>query len=367
MRVLVVNWQDRENPQAGGAEIHLHEIFRRLARRGHEITMLCSGWRGSTARAVVDGIDVHRVGTRHTYPFLARRYWRDVLRQQNHDVLWEDINKVPLYTPRWGARRVVAFVPHLFGETVFVEAGPLLGSAVWLAERPLGAMYRRTPFEALSASTRDDLVARGIPPELVRVIVPGVDFDHYTPDPSARASTPTFAYLGRLKKYKRVDLIVRAFASLADRRAVLEIAGAGDYRPELERLAASLDLRERVRFLGFVTEAEKKALYRRAWAVALTSPKEGWGLTNLEAAASATPVVASDSPGLRESVKHGETGFLVPHGDIGALAARFAEIAASPKTVAQLGAAARRFAETFTWDRAASETEMHLRDVVEAR
>ncbi|HKS07732.1 MAG TPA: glycosyltransferase family 4 protein [Gemmatimonadaceae bacterium] len=367
MRILVVNWQDRENRQSGGAEIHMHEVFRRIAARGHEVTLLCSGWSGCRANAVVDGLDVHRVGTRYTYPFLARRYWKTVLEKRGYEVLWEDINKVPLYTPRWGAERVVAFVPHLFGETVFSEAGPFMGSAVWLAERPIGAAYRDTEFEALSESTRDDLVGRGLSADQVRVIVPGVEFERYTPDATVRGSVPTFAYLGRLKKYKRVDLIIRAFALIADKSSVLEIAGAGDYRPALEELVESLDLRRRVRFLGFVTEAEKLALYRRSWAVALTSPKEGWGLTNLEAAACGTPVIASDSPGLRESLRHEETGYLVPHGDVAALASRMAELSEAPATVARLGAAARRFAETFTWERAARETEAHLREVVEAR
>ena len=155
------------------------------------------------------------------------------------------------------------------------------------------------------------------------MIHPGVSFDHYTPHAvGARDAIPTFAYVGRLKKYKGVDLVIRAFARLADPAATLEIAGAGDYRPALEALAASLDLGARVRFLGFISEEEKLALLRRAWAVALASPKEGWGLTNVEAEACATPVVASNSPGIRESVRDGETGFLVPHGDVEALAAR---------------------------------------------
>src|SRR5207342_549842 len=102
--------------------------------------------------------------------------------------------------------------------------------------------------------------------------------------------------------------------------AVLEIAGAGDFRGSLERLAASLDLGSRVRFLGRIDEEEKLRLLRRAWALMFASPKEGWGITNLEAAACGTPVIASNSPGIRESVLDGETGFLVPHGDTKAMA-----------------------------------------------
>ncbi len=367
MRILVVNWQDRENPLAGGAEIHLHEIFERLAARGHAITLLCGGWPSCPPRATLGGIDVHRVGTRQTFALRVFQYWFRHLRRERFDVVFEDINKAPLYTPFWGARaKSVACVPHLFGGTAFHELSWPLATAVWLSERPLPFFYRQIPFEAISESTADDLVERGIPREHVQVIYPGVSFDHYTPLASLRSAQPSFAYVGRLKKYKGVDLVIRAFAELGDARAVLEIAGAGDYRPALEALARSLDLGARVRFLGFISEPEKLALLRRAWAVALASPKEGWGLTNVEAAACGTPVVASNSPGIRESVRDAETGFLVPHGDVAAMAAAFRRLAGSRELVAGMGAKARVFAETFTWTRAADETEAHLARVIRA-
>ncbi len=363
MRILVVNWQDRENPLAGGAEIHLHEIFGRLAARAHQVTLLCGGWPDAPPRAQLDGIDVHRVGTRHSFPFLARRYYARRL-AGTFDVLVEDVNKIPLYTPRWGAPQVMTLVPHLFGATAFREFAAPLAAAVWLAERPLGRVYRGTPFEAISQSTAEDLVRRGIPRSHVEVIYPGIDTVSYTPAPGTRAGTPTFAYLGRLKHYKGVHLVIRAFAAMQHREAVLEIAGAGDYRPKLERLVASLDLGARVRFLGRISEQEKLALLRRSWGLAFASPKEGWGITNLEAAACATPVVASNSPGIRESVQHGETGFLVPHGDTRAMADAMDRLAGDAALVERIGAQARRFAETFTWDRAADQTEQHLAHVL---
>ena len=366
MRILVVNWQDRENPQAGGAEIHLHEIFGRLAARGHEVTLLCSGWPGCPPRATLDGIAVHRVGTRYSFQFLAHAYYRRHLAARDADVLVEDINKVPLYTPRWGARRTMALVPHLFGTTAFQEVSFPMAAMVWALEQPLVRAYRGLPFEAISESTADDLAARGVPRAEVRVIYPGIDAAHYTPAPEQRAPEPVFVYLGRLKRYKRVDLIIKGFAAMAHPTARLLIAGTGDHRPALEALAHSLDLGPRVTFLGFVTDEEKLALLRKAWALVFTSPKEGWGITNFEAAACATPVVASDSPGLRESVRNGETGFLVPHGDVPALAAALDRIAHEPATVARLGAAGRIFAERFSWERAAAETEEHLQRIAGA-
>ncbi|MGH7720644.1 MAG: glycosyltransferase family 4 protein [Gemmatimonadaceae bacterium] len=367
MRILVVNWQDRENPQAGGAEIHLHEIFGRLAARGHHVSLLCSGWNGGAARATVDGLDVHRVGSRYTFQLHARAYYRRVLASWQADVLVEDINKVPLFTPRWGAARTVALVPHLFGTTAFRELPAPLAAVVWASELPLATGYRGVPFQAISESTAEDLARRGIPRDLVRVIHPGVDAMHYTPAPEQRAPRPLFAYLGRLKRYKGVDLVLRAFAGMRHAGASLAIAGGGDHRPALERLATSLDLGERVRFLGFIDESEKLALLRSAWALAFASPKEGWGMTNVEAAACGTPVIASDSPGLRESVREGETGFLVPHGDVSAISAAFDRLATSPDLVAALGAAARRFATGLTWENAAGQTERHLTDITGRR
>ncbi|MDB4886553.1 MAG: putative glycosyltransferase [Gemmatimonadetes bacterium] len=367
VKLLVVNWQCRDNPLAGGAEIHLHEIFGRLASRGHSVTLLCSGWAGAEPRTSLDGIEVHRVGTRYTFPFLARGYFRSALAGRELDLLVEDVNKVPLFTPRWGGPPVVALVPHLFGGTAFQELAAPLAAMVWAAERPLGRVYRGVPFEAISVSTAADLAERGIPRTAVEVIYPGIDTVGYTPRAGTRARAPVFAYLGRLKKYKGVHHVIEAFAALADPAATLEIAGAGDYRPVLEKLAATLDLGERVRFLGRINEQEKLSLLRRAWALVFASPKEGWGITNLEAAACGTPVVASNSPGIRESVRDGETGYLVPHGDVRAMAAAMARLAGDAALVDRLGVQARRFAETFTWERAAEETERHLQRVITSR
>ncbi|MFN2400754.1 MAG: glycosyltransferase family 4 protein [Gemmatimonadaceae bacterium] len=362
MRILIVNWNDRENPQAGGAEVHLHEIFGRIAAEGHDVTLLCSGWNGAAPRATVGGLEVHRVGRRYTFQFLARGYFSRTLAEQGHDVLVEDINKIPLYTPWWrpGRTRVVALVPHLMGSTVFEEANIVMGTMVWASEQLLASAYRSVPFQAISESTADDLVSRGIQRARIQVIYPGIDPRRFTPAPVLRARYPLFAYLGRLKRYKGVDIVIRAFAMMSHPTAMLEIAGTGDFRPELEKLVHSLDLGSRVRFLGFVDETEKLELLRKSWALAFASPKEGWGITNIEAAACGTPVVASDSPGLRESVRDGETGFLVPHGDVAALAAALGRIASSRELVDTLGAAARSFAERFTWETAAKFTLEHF-------
>jgi glycosyltransferase involved in cell wall biosynthesis len=201
----------------------------------------------------------------------------------------------------------------------------------------------------------------------VRVIHPGVDSARFTPaEDGRRTPAPSFLYVGRLKRYKGVGLAIRALALARARRPdlSLDVAGSGDYRAELERLTQELGLGGAVRFHGFASEEQKLELLRRTWANVFPSPKEGWGITVVEAAACGTPSIASDSPGLRDSVRHGQTGYLVPHGDVEALAGRMLELAGAPETVATLGAGARCFAERLTWDRTAAETERHLADII---
>jgi len=108
-------------------------------------------------------------------------------------------------------------------------------------------------------------------------------------------------------------------------------------------------------------------LLRRAWAVVFPSPKEGWGITNVEAAACGTPSLSSDSPGLRESVQDGVTGYLVPHGDVLKLGARMVALAADPSLVERLGHAARTFAEGLSWESAARATIAHIEHTIAAR
>lgn len=368
MNILLVNWQDRANPHAGGAEIHLFEIFSRLASQGHRVRLVCSGWQGAAERATTDGINIQRVGGRNTFALLGRGAVRRAIAAERPDILVEDVNKLPLFLTIGTKVPFCAIVPHLFGATAFDEAAWPIAATVWAAERPFPLAYRRAGFHAISESTRDDLIARGVAADRIRVIHPGVDSRHFTPGPAGRRSaTPTFLYVGRLKRYKGIGFAIRALALARRHRPDLrlEIAGTGDYRAELGRLAGQLQLDRAVLFHGFVSEERKIDLMRGAWANIFPSPKEGWGITVIEAAACGTPSLASESPGLRDSVRHGDTGYLVPHGDVEGLAVRMVELADSPLLTARLGERARRFAEGLTWERTAAATERHLRDLID--
>ena len=367
LRILVVNWLDRENPRSGGAEIHLHETFGRLAERGHSVTALVSGWPGCARRARLDGIEVHRAGSRYGFSVAAPRYFRKVLADEPFDVVVEDLNKIPTFTTRWAGAPTVLLVHHLFGGTAFQAAPWPVALVTWLLERTVPAEYRNVPVVAVSESTRDDLVHRGMDRSRISVVPNGIDLERYTPGrANERYARPTLVFLGRLSRYKRVDLVIAAVSRLAELGHDVRflVAGAGSERERLQRAAVRLGVADRVDFLGFVSEEHKLEILRRSWIHVLTSEKEGWGISNLEAAACGTPTVASDAPGLRESVVDGETGLLVPHGDLDALTSGLAALLTDADARASMEIDARRFAERFTWDASARGMEGVLGRVV---
>lgn len=226
------------------------------------------------------------------------------------------------------------------------------------------AAYRGVEFIVISESTADDLVTRGFQPARMHVSYPGVDHGTFRPpDSGAETVDPTAVYVGRLRRYKGLDIVLRAVARLREEGVILRfvVAGQGDDRERLERLARGLGLEDLVSFPGFVSEREKVRRLQRAWMNVYPSPKEGWGITNVEAAACGTPSVASDSPGLRESVRHGETGFLVPHDDVEAWAGALRRVVEDADLRRRLGENAVRHAARFTWEATSTETEAILR------
>jgi len=236
VKILAVNWLDRDNPQAGGAEVHFFEIFQRLVQRGHSVRMVTSGWPGAPRDATVHDLSVRRVGGRHTFTLKGRDAVRRELRSGAYDIVVEDINKLPLYLPILTKLPVYVIVPHLFGTTAFREASWPVASVVWLAERPIPRVYRGAAFHAISESTRDDLVRRGVDRDSIRVIYPGVNAEWYTPSSAVgRTSDPTFLYVGRLKRYKGLETALDAVAIARTEVPNLRllIAGTGDDRDRL--------------------------------------------------------------------------------------------------------------------------------------
>ncbi|RME21685.1 MAG: glycosyltransferase family 1 protein, partial [Candidatus Zixiibacteriota bacterium] len=312
MNILALNWNDLKNPYAGGAEVHLEELLRRLVSYGHSVTLFCSGWSGCFPEETVEGVRIIRRGNRFNFNLIAPWHLRRLVKRESFDILVEDINKIPFYTPWYLKLPRLIVIPHLFADSVFQEINFILGSYIYLAERPLIHVYRGCRFNVISESTAADLAARGVPEKDISIVYCGIDRKVYAHDPSVpKAERPTILYLGRIKKYKSIQHLIAAFARVREElpEARLMVVGDGDYLPALKAQAAELGLTEAVEFPGFVSVEDKVNRMRRAHVAVLPSLKEGWGLTNIEANAVGTAVIAADSPGLRDSVRDNETGF----------------------------------------------------------
>jgi len=363
MNLLALNWNDLKNPYAGGAEVHLEELLRRLVSYGHEVTLLCSGWTGCAKEETVEGVRIVRCGNRYTFNLVVPGRLRRMVNEGNYDILIEDINKIPFYSPFFVNIKTLVVIPHLFATTVFQEINFLLGSYIYLAERPLVRVYRGRQYNVISESTRDDLIERGVPAEDITVVHCGIDRETYAHDPSVpKYENPTVLYLGRIKKYKSIQHLIQAFALVKQQvpNARLMVVGAGDYMDALKSLTRELDLVDSVEFPGFVSWENKVERMRRAHVAVLPSLKEGWGLTNIESNSVGTAVIASNVPGLRDSVRDNETGFLFKYGNVKELSEKIKMILTDEPLRQRLEQGGLQWAERFNWDRAAKEFERHL-------
>lgn len=352
MKVLALNWRDPMNPEAGGAEIHLHQILKRLVAAGHEVVQVSHAVQGLAHIEEIDGVRVHRFGSWYSFNLSAESYCRR-LGIDSFDLIVEDICKVPLFAPRWSSVPVLAVVPHLFGTTAYREVGPLKALYVSALESLIPRVYRKCSFVAISESTKKDLVRRGIPGGSISVVPCGIEGTIYRPEPGVTVENGRFVYVGRLRKYKGVQNAISALSILRGRgvAASLSVLGEGDYGPELKKHASRLNLADRVVFEGFVPLDRKLHCLRTCYAAVFPSEKEGWGLTVIEANCCGAPVIASRSDGLTDSVLHGETGILVPHGDAGALADAMQSLIHSPGERDRLSAGGLKWGGSFDWDR----------------
>jgi glycosyltransferase involved in cell wall biosynthesis len=206
LRLLAFNWRDPHHPEAGGAEVHLHEILKRFAARGHQVTQLASGFAGGAGEEWIDGVRVVRRGNWYDANWALRRAYRRELGGEDFDLIIEDLNKLPFLTPAFARAPVLAVVPHLFGSAVFAEAPWPLAAYVYAHELLIPRVYRDIDFLVISESTRADLIARGLAGERIRVVPVGIDQETYAADPGVeRSDAPLILHLGRVRVRHQTD------------------------------------------------------------------------------------------------------------------------------------------------------------------
>ena len=351
--LVVLNWRDRQHPAAGGAELYCERLARELAGRGHSVVLVTSRPAGATAREDVDGYAVRRLASWWSvYPLAL--LWLLRHRRSVGGVI-DSQNGIPFFSPLvLGRRTPVVLLVHHVHQDLFTRAlRPLAARlARWLEGPVSRRVYRRRTVVVLSPSARTQVRRRLRFDGAVNVVPTGADTLGLRGE---RSAAPRVVVVGRLTAHKRLDSLVDAMAVVQRRLpdAELHLVGKGPARRELEQRADAAGAR--VVFHGRLPDAERDALLSTAWLTVSASDGGDWALSLVEANAAGVPALARRVSGLRDTVRHGETGWLVDDSGDGLAEAitRALVTLADPAVAATVGARARAWAARFTWARTA--------------
>ncbi len=348
-RIHFVAWRDLDDPEAGGSELHAHMVASRWAAAGLEVTFRTSAVPGASETVTRDGYRVlRRAGRYGVFPGAAWERMR--MRYRPGEALVEVWNGMPFLSPLWYEGPKIVFLHHVHAEMWGMVLPPNLARLGNTMERRIAPLlYRRSRIVTLSESSRSEIVEMlHLRPERITVAPPGVD-DCYRPG-GHRSATPLVLAVGRLVPVKRFDALLRALAPLKADHPDLEavIIGEGYERSALEALRAELGADDWIHLPGRVGDEELVDWYRRAWVVASSSQREGWGMTLTEAAACGTPAVATNIAGHADAVADDESGLLVDHVD--QLTGALERVVGNEVLRTRLSKGALERARWFTWD-----------------
>ncbi len=348
LRVLHLGFEDPLMPGSGGGSVRTREIDRRLAGEGMTVTVLTTRYPGCVD-GEVDGVRYEHVGIGRGGNRLTRLLGYlaalpvAVRRHRDADLVVEDF--LPPFSsmavPLWTRRPVIGMVQWLHAR----EKARQYRVPFHLVERAAVRTHRR--LIAVSHGTAERLTAMN-PRASVDVIGNGVDRSLF--DQPAQLGRDVLC-IGRIELGgKGLDLMLRAWAQVHPQvDGDLVIAGRGPDEARVRALTERLGIAGRVRFVGWVSGADKARLLASSRLVVVPSRAETFGIVAVEALAAATPVVAFDIPCLREVVP-ASCGRLVPPFDVAALGTELAVLYRDVARVRAMGAAGRAFATGYDWD-----------------
>ena len=360
-RLVILNWRDRRHPEAGGAELYCERLARELARRGRPVVLVTSRPAGAEARETADGFSIRRLGGRRSvYPLAL--LWL-LKHRSSIGAVVDSQNGIPFFSPLvTGLRVPVVLLVHHVHQDLFTRAlNPLAARlARWLEGPASRRVYRRRTVVVLSPSARTQVRRRLRFDGLVRVVSCGADTLGLRAE---RAGLPRVVVVGRLAPYKRLDSLIDAMAVVRSRLpdAELHLIGDGPARAELEERARAAGVP--VVFHGRLSDAARDDVLGTAWLTVSASDGGDWAPSLVEANAAGVPALARRVSGLRDTVRHGETGWLVDDGSsevLGEAIARALVTLADPALAAIMSERARAWAARFTWARTADGVQQAL-------
>lgn len=332
-RVVVVNWRDLDHSLSGGAEIYAWQFARALQEGGAHVTFLTARDEGQASHGVRDGIAVRRGGGALGF-YLFALAWL-LLHRRRLDAVIDPACGLPSFSPLVVRRRTpVLLVVHHVHQAQFGAhfPAPVAAFGRWMERVAMRRVYRRCTTAAVSASTRDEMRRQLGWTGDVLLLENGADLPAYDAWQAGDKDPDRIVVLGRLVSHKRVDLALDAVAAVLTRPALagrdlhVDVVGRGPESDRLRAHAAALGIADRVRFHGHLPGPAKDAVLAGAAVHVCASDAEGWGQAVVDAAAWGVPTLARDVPGLRDSIRPGESGWLtVDHADAAVVVLRLAD------------------------------------------
>ncbi len=354
LRVLYLSWRDRDNPEAGGAEVFTERTSEVMTELGAEVTLFTSRFPGAAPTDQHGKVKVVRRGGRFGCYLAGLAHL--VTHRDDYDVVFDVQNGVPFWSPLVAKVPVVNITHHVHRDQWPVIFGPRVARIGWFLESKVAPrVYRGGRYITVSGATRDDLSDLGVDAADVDLVYSGNDlpenYDSYEFVP--RTPEPSMVVVCRLVPHKQVELAIDIVAELSQEfpQLTLDVVGAGYWREALEAHAAERGVADRVVFHGFVDERTKHSLLARAWVSLMPSHKEGWGLTIVEAGLHGTPTIAfAHAGGPSESIVHGVSGLLAQ--DIHDMTEQVRVLLTHHGLREELGRGSRKHARSFSWEAA---------------
>jgi glycosyltransferase involved in cell wall biosynthesis len=359
MHILWFNWRDILNPEAGGAEVFTHEVMKRLTKRGYQMTLFTSRFKTCQPNENIDGVDVIREGNKYTVYKRAHDYLKTY--KQHYDLIIDEINTRPFFTPKVvGQKKVIALIHQLardfwFYETMF----PLNYIGYYYLEKKWLSNYKDITTLTVSNSTKIDLKEMGF--KKLFVVPPGLNARPLSTVEDKEAN-PTVLFMGRLKKAKLPHHALQAFSIIKREipHAKMWIIGDGYLQKKLESSAM-----KDVTFFGHVSNEKKYELLSRAHIILVPAVREGWGLIVTEANAMGTPAIGYNVHGLRDSIRHDETGITIKERSPGAMAQQAILLLRDSERLSKYSNNALEFSKQFSWDKTVNSFQKVLNNQIE--
>lgn len=366
MNILILNWRDVRHPKSGGAELVTMEHAKSWVAAGNRVTWLTARYKGTKKESTVEGIDfVRRWGSLTVYLYAPIYLLANAKR---FDLIIDEVHGFPFFSPLLTGKPVIVFIHEIAGkiwDSMFPFPKNAIGKLLeWLYFR----LYKHCMFWTDAQSTIDELVERGIPRNNCIAIPCPIMIKPMDRIPK-KEKNHTFICVSRLVKMKGVEDVIASFSIINkyDKESRLWVVGEGDaeYRSILVKLVKRLSLEPRVTFFGYVTEAKKVNLLRRAHILLHASVKEGWGLVVLEAASQGTPSVVYNVQGLRDTVKDNVTGILTSKNTSEELARESLSLIGNKRKYKNLENNALALSKSFSWKETTKQSEALLKKVYE--